>query len=434
MKRNIFIVFLISSALFGVATRTSPISSASQRRTAAPSKFAKFTHKSHAGQVKSLIDKSKTIDLDCAYCHGDAVKDKLGKDQHDLTAIGYPSHKSGLAAQKTHTACTECHAFTGSAMPREMCSICHDRLTLNPKQMATNIRRFPNPAGGGASQFFDYYSHAEHVDFFEQYATGTPLAARIKFYDARQDAVANKGRDKTRYECAACHIRHDAPVTVAGISFASGVKMSAPGHPECFVCHFDEKLVTPPKPDKPNPKNTFATNCIGCHRDTARPARDGRPLKGSEPATLFFARQIINTELNPKNPAVKKPPLPFSHKTHDENVGKTVQDCLSCHTTGKTAVTRSDFYLEDRKTKEKQPLVTSCIECHKKEMQTKIEGQVTIESSKCNYCHALQTIRNLTAKGGALPPENHLRKPPPKPAPVPATAPPATSPVTTKPY
>jgi len=425
MKRSIFTALLISSALFWLAASTS---SAPQRRPVAPSKFSKFTHKSHAGQVKSLIDNSKTINLECAYCHGTAAKDKLGRDQHDLTAIGYPSHRSGLPDQKTHSACTECHAFTGRQMAREMCSICHDRLTLNPRQMATNIRRFPNPAGGGVSQFFDYYSHAEHVDFFEQYAKDTPLASRIKFFDAKADAAANKKLDKNRYECAACHIRQDAPVTVAGIGFAAGAKMGSPGHPECFVCHFDEKFVSPPKPDKPNPRNTFATNCTGCHRDTARPARDGRPIKGSEPAALFFARLIVNTELNPKNPAVKKPPLPFSHKTHDENVGKSVQDCLSCHTTGKTAVTRSDFYLEDRKTKEKQPLLTSCIECHKKEMQTKIEGGVTIESAKCNYCHALQTIRDRSAGGSALPPENHLRKPAPKPTPAPSTAPPARPP------
>lgn len=422
MKRIAFFCFLVSGLLLWVAARTS---SAPQRRPAAPSKYSKFTHKSHAGQVKSLIDRSKTIELDCAYCHGTATRDKLGKDMHDLTAIGYPSHRSGLPDQKTHTACTECHAFTGSAMQREMCAVCHDRLTVNPKQMATNIRRFPNPAGGGTSQFYDYYSHAEHVDFFEQYAKATPLAGRIKFYDAKADATANRKLDKNRYECASCHVRHDAPVSVAGIEFGPGVKMGSPGHPECFVCHFDEKIVSPPKPDKPNPKNTFATNCIGCHRDAGRPPRDGRPIKGSEYAALFFARTIVNTELNPRNPAVKKPPLPFSHKTHDENVGKSVQDCLSCHATGKTAQTRSDFYLEDRKTKEKQPLPISCIECHKKEMQTKIEGQVTLESAKCNYCHSLKTIRDLAA--AALPPENHLRKPAPKPAPQTATPPAETT-------
>lgn len=50
-------------------------------------------------------------------------------------------------------------------------------------------------------------------------------------------------------------------------------------------------------------------------------------------------------------------------------------------------------------------------------MQTKIEGQMTLETAKCNYCHALKTIRDLSTKGASLPPENHLRKPAPKPAP-----------------
>ena len=183
----------------------------------------------------------------------------------------------------------------------------------------------------------------------------------------------------THLECAACHSLNQAPVTAGKSNFAAGVKESAPGHPDCFVCHFDPKIVTPPK--KPDPKNTFATNCSGCHQTAGKPLRENRPVKGSELAALWFARQIVNTELNPIKPGVKSP-LPFSHKTHDDAVGKTVADCLSCHATGKTANTRSDFYFADRKTQEKQPLITSCIDCHKKEMQTKIEGAVTIETAR----------------------------------------------------
>ncbi|MGH9836727.1 MAG: cytochrome c3 family protein, partial [Blastocatellia bacterium] len=420
-----------------------PDASAQPRRPAPPSKFSKFKHSSHAGKVKSLISANQSIEIDCNYCHGTAIKDKLGKDQHDIAiTAAYPSHKDALANERTHSACAECHAFTGAKFERETCLICHDSMVVNPQKMKTNIRRFPNPDGGGVSQFYDYYSHSEHVDFFQQYAVDTPLKDRVKFFDAKNDAKANKGLDKNRFECASCHTENQSQVAVAKINFAAGVKMSAPGHPECFICHFDPKIVSPPKKDKPDPKNTFATNCTGCHQATGKPLRDDRPVKGSELAVLWFARQIVNTELNPAKPGVKSP-LPYSHKTHDEAVGTTVQDCLKCHVTGKSANTRSDFYLEDRKTKEKQPSAASCVECHDKEMQTVNRGAVRLETSKCNYCHSLATIREFGAKGVPLPPPNHfagkipvaaetiaaVTRPPaptpptPTPAPTPAPAP-----------
>ncbi|MBL8170396.1 MAG: hypothetical protein JNJ50_19715, partial [Acidobacteria bacterium] len=402
---------------------------AQRSRPAPPSKYAKFTHKSHTGRVKSLLDKTLAVELDCAYCHGTAVQDKLGKNQHDIeVAAAYPSHKFGKASEKTHSACTECHADTGSAAPREMCTICHTQLSRDPKLMATNIRRLPNPDGSNNSQFFDFYSHGDHVGYFSEFALKTVLKDQLKFYDAKADAKANKGLDKDKFECAACHTMSNAPTAAGKQNFAAGVKMSAPGHPDCFVCHFDPKIVAPPKKDKPDPKNTFATNCTGCHLETAKPAKD-RPVKGSEPAVLWFARQIINTELNPAKPGVKAP-LPFSHKTHDENVGKSVTDCLSCHATGKTANTRNDFFAEDRKTKEKQPVATSCVECHKKEMQTKIEGAVKLETAKCNYCHALTTVKDFAAKGVALPPPNHFGAKAAAPTTVAATTPPAPTPAT----
>jgi hypothetical protein len=427
MTKKIIVIlsFTFACALWRAA-ELFPDAMAQQRRSAAASKFSKFKHSSHAGQVKSLIARDRSLDLDCAFCHGAAVKDKAGKDRHDIENPSFPSRKNGLGAEITHSACNDCHAFTGSAAPREMCLICHETRTPDPKIMATNIRRFPNPDGGGVSQFYDFYSHAEHVDFFEQYATETSLKDRIKFYDAKKDAKANKGLDKTRFECASCHTENQAQVTVAKINFAQGVKMSAPGHPECFICHFDPKIVSPPKKDKPDPRNTFATNCTGCHQATGKPLKENRPVKGSELAVLLFARQIVNTELNPAKPGVKSP-LPFSHKTHDEAVGKTVQDCLSCHVTGKTAQTRSDFFLEDKKTKERQPSAASCVDCHKKEMQARIEGAVKLETAKCNYCHALQTIREFGAKGVALPPPNHFGNKTLAAATTPATTP-ATGP------
>lgn len=445
VKKLVVILSLIVICAFWRGADLLPDASAQKSRAGAPSKYSKFKHSSHTGKVKSLLVANKSVEIDCAYCHGTAVKDRLGKDLSDIEIIGYPSRKFGLKTERTHSACTECHADTGAKIEREMCLICHEATSADQRKMATNIRRFSNPDGGGVSQFYDFYSHAEHVDFFEQYATGTSLKDRIKFYDAKKDAAANKKLDKNKFECAACHTENQSQTAVAKINFAAGVKMSAPGHAECFVCHFDPKIVSPPKKEKPDPKNTFATNCTGCHQATGKPAPSGRPAKGSELAALWFARQIVNTELNPAKPGVKSP-LPFSHKTHDEAVGTSVQDCLSCHATGKTANTRSDFFLEDRKTKEKQPLAASCIDCHKKEMQTKIEGAVKLETAKCNYCHSLQTIKAFGAKGVALPPPNHFGKQapvasttvamatppaptpaPPKPTPAPTPAPKPTA-------
>lgn len=426
MKRTVAVIFVVLSACLAASWpgEVDRAEATPQRRAApgpTPSKYAKFTHKSHTGQVKSLIDKTKVIEIDCAYCHGEATRDKLGAGQHDLAAIGYPSHKKAVKEEKPHTACTECHVITGAGFQKDMCVICHQQLVINPRQMATNIRRFPNPDGDPKSQFYDYYSHGDHVDYFDQYAASSPLKATIKFFDSKQDAKANKGLDRNKFECSACHVKNSAPITVAGITFSAGVKMSQPGHPECFVCHFEPKIITPPKKEKPDPKNTFATNCTGCHQSTQKPPRDGRPVKGSELMPLRFARRIINTELNPARPGVKSP-LPYSHKTHEENIGRAASDCISCHTTAKTATTCSDFYLEDKKLKEKQPPAWSCTECHKKEMQTKIEGTVTIETAKCNYCHSLQTIRELAARGGPLPPQGHFAK---RPGPSPTPAPPA---------
>src|SRR5262249_6881863 len=65
-------------------------------------------------------------------------------------------------------------------------------------------------------------------------------------------------QEKDNFECAACHDENPQPVTVGGIQFAKGIKERAPGHKECFVCHFNEQEV-----DKKS--KTFATNCIGCH-------------------------------------------------------------------------------------------------------------------------------------------------------------------------
>jgi len=39
-----------------------------------------------------------------------------------------------------------------------------------------------------------------------------------------------------------------------------------------------------------------------------------------------------------------------------------------------------------------------------------IEGAATMETAKCNYCHALGTIKELGTKGALLPPPNHFGK------------------------
>jgi len=63
------------------------------------------------------------------------------------------------------------------------------------------------------------------------------------------------------------------------------------------------------------------------------------------------------------------------------------------------------------------------VDCHKKEMQAKIEGAVTVEMAKCNYCHALPTIKAFRKEGGAngvaMPPPSHFGKKAVQPTPTP---------------
>jgi Class III cytochrome C family/Cytochrome c7 and related cytochrome c len=339
--------------------------------------------------------------------------------------LGFPSKLNGFQKGRTHSACIECHAFTGPQAPLAMCTICHSERTPDQIAMRNNIRRFPETEIAPISEFYDYFSHDSHVDYYDQNILNTDAKTRTRFFDKNnKDPEANKGLDKNKFECSSCHTANQVPTTVGKITFAPGVKMSMPSHPQCFVCHFDPKIVPPPDPNKPNPKNSFATECVGCHLEEGKPKKDGRPVLGSELAVLWFERQIIDTELNPIKAGIKSA-LPYSHKTHFKEVGQTVKDCLSCHVTGKTAVTRSDFYLQDRKTKENQPLIWTCVECHKQDgMQTKIEGTMTLERSKCNYCHSLQTIRNYGKRGVELPPPNHFYV---KPATVAKNAPAATN-------
>lgn len=354
--------------------------------------YTRFKHSTHTGIVKSLTISGKKANLDCAYCHGNANQNKL-----DIENIAYPSHKFGQAAEKTHSSCTECHAITGPAAPRDMCTICHTDVEIDSKKMATNIKRFPNPSGPMQSQFFDNFSHSSHV----------------KYYD-------------NKFDCKACHTVNTGPVLAGRAEYKNtGIRMSRPGHTECFTCHLDAKVVSPPSKEKPDPKNTFATNCIGCHKDTSAPFKNGRPATGSELALNWFGRKIVDTENNYLNAIIKptKNNKPFSHSSHDDSViGKKekravgidekqldrTESCLVCHATGKTANTISDFYLEDKKYKEKQPLAYSCVDCHKKDgMQQKIEGAITIENSKCNYCHSINTIKAMAFLGSEWPPRNH---------------------------
>ncbi|MGH9429464.1 MAG: hypothetical protein ACRD2L_24525, partial [Terriglobia bacterium] len=365
--------------------------------------YSRFKHSSHAGAIKASR-KGTVQQIDCAYCHG-----TLTNENPDVVR-GYPYRKYGLKNELTHSACSDCHAFTGrdaivtGSFPA-MCTICHQDSRL--ARMGKNLRAFPNPAVA-ESQFFDRYSHEKHTGYFE---------ASDIFKDRFKDK--EKFKEADNFECAACHTNNQKTIVVAKIEFAPGVKQSLPGHQECFVCHFNEKEVPKEQP------TLFATNCAGCHA-----AKREQTGKGSEPSVHWFVRQIVNNEKNLIQPKPgEEPTKPFSHKTHleDEDDKSTNQcldcqtkKCLECHVTGKRAEKRSDFFLEDRETKEKQPRAAGCVQCHKKDMEQKIEGAVKLETSKCSYCHSLQSIKEKATSGVQLPPPNHFGK---KAVAMPATLP-----------
>src|SRR5215510_5635311 len=376
--------------------------------------YSKFQHSSHAGKVGGVLKQTKSQELKCNYCHQDPTPE-------EPKVTGYPNSKPG--SKVTHSACIECHLMAGRPEYPEMCLICHSTKPL--EEMKKNVRAFPNPASGSKSQFYDFYSHTDHAGYFKSSKT---------YKELFKDKTKFKERDN--FECAACHEKNQQPMTVGGMQFAKGIKERAPGHAECFVCHFNEKEV-----DKTS--KTFATNCIGCHN---LDKKEKGP--GSEFAVLWFDREIVNTEFNPKPPQKPgqkpKPPAPFNHEAHmadyDDNPGgvfgpnkkpfsQGTQSCMICHETGKTAKIRSDFFGEFKKTMSRQPSAASCIPCHKAEMQKTIGGAVTLESAKCNFCHSLQTIKARSAKGVALPPPSHFRAQPPvdepdKPLPPPPPPPP----------
>ena len=385
----------------------------SARGTSKTINYSKFLHSSHAGVVGGVLRQTKSQELKCDYCHQNPTTEQP-------MVTGYPNSKPG--DKITHSACIECHLMAARPEYPEMCLICHSTKPL--EEMKKNIRVFPNPASGPNSQFYDYYSHSDHAGYFKSSKTFKEL-----FKDK------NKYKEKDNFECAACHDENPQPVTVGGVQFVKGIKERAPGHKECFVCHFNEKEV-----DKTS--KTFATNCVGCHNLDKK-----EKGMGSELAVLWFNREIVNTEFNPAKPPQKsgqkpKPPAPFNHEAHmgdyDDNPGgvfgtvkkpfsQGTQSCMICHETGKTAKTRSEFFNEFKKTMNKQPSAASCIPCHKAEMQMKIGEAVTLESAKCNFCHSLQTIKTRSAKGVELPPPSHFRLDtiakltPTTPAPTPPT-------------
>jgi decaheme cytochrome c component MtrC/MtrF-like protein/class III cytochrome C family protein len=361
--------------------------------------YSKFQHSSHAGLVGGVLRQTKSQELKCDYCHENPTPDKP-------MVTGYPNMKPG-GSKITHGACIECHLMAGRPEYPQMCLICHSTMPL--AEMKKNIRPFPNPASGPNSQFYDHYSHNDHAGYFK-----SSKAYKEIFKDK------TKFKEKDNFECSACHDENPQPVKVGGVDFAKGIKERAPGHQECFVCHFNEKEV-----DKTS--KTFATNCVGCHNLDSKPKGTG-----SELAVLWFNREIVNTEFNPAKPPQKagqkpKPPAPFNHEAHmadyDDTKGKRfgqgTSSCLICHETGKIANTRGDFFNEFKKTASKQPSAGSCIPCHQSEMQKSIGGPVTLESAKCSVCHSLQTIKARGLKGVALPPLSHfINQQQPTPPPV----------------
>ena len=401
MKRIIFILyfFVVGGLLYANAlwTTVSTIAHAQGGRAVRPAQpgridYSRFKHSSHAGAIKATR-KGVVQQLDCAYCHG-----TLTVDNPDVLK-GYPSRKHGKKSEPTHSACLDCHAISGrdavvSGAYPVMCVICHQSSTL--AQMGRNLRPFPNPAT--ESEFFDRYSHAKHTGYF---------AASDTFKERFKDRERFKEEDY--YECIACHKTNQANIVIAKIRFSPGVKESAPSHPECFVCHFNEEEVPKEEP------TFFATNCAGCH--TLRGEQTG---KGSERSVHYFTRQIVDSLKHPIKPKPgEEVSGPFSHKSHlvddDDESSKKCMDCqtkkcLACHVTAKKAEKRSDFFVEYRETGEKQPRAAGCVQCHKINMEQKIEGTTKLDSAGCSYCHSLQTIKDRAAKGAQMPPPNHFSK------------------------
>ncbi len=370
MKRVVIILLLLLvGALYRADLARTWREAKAQRNRPPQVDYSKFKHSSHAGAVKTL--KGATQQLDCAYCH------TVNKGNPNVTL--YPNTKPGSTA--THSACLDCHAMTGrqaavTGFFPKACLICHEDVVTKSEQMTNNLRPFPNPAVI-ESQFGTLYSHKSHTDYLE-----------------------NSDKFQSKFECAACH-NHKEEEAEGTIRFKAGVKESLPSHPECFVCHADEKEVS-------KKSKTFATNCAGCHTELKSQG------KGSTPALHWFVRQIVDPERNTHLP---KPKPPFSHKDHEDFVSKGTKGCLQCHPTGRSADKRADFFL-DPKTKQKQPLIATCIGCHdydhRRDAQQKIGGAVKLESSRCLNCHALETIRKYAASG--LPPASHLLTLTPKPA------------------
>jgi hypothetical protein len=395
LKRMIFLLFfLLAGVLLYTGESWTSVSLNAQSRERPPTRidYSKFKHPSHAGAIKASR-KGTVQQLDCAYCHG-----RLTKGNPDVVR-GYPYRKYGLKNEPTHSACLDCHAISGSdASVTErtfptMCLICHQNAIFT--QMSRNLRPFPNPAAA-ESQFFDRYSHARHALYFE---------ASDIFKERFKDK--EKFKEEDNFECVACHTMNQANVVVAKIRFAPGVKESRPSHPQCFVCHFNENEVPKEEP------TLFATNCTGCHA-----VRGEQTGKGSELAVHWFVRQIVNRDKILTRPG-EDPTGPFSHKSHlvddDDPSSKKCPDCqtrkcLECHTTAKKAEKRSDFFLESPETGEKQPRAAGCVQCHKINMEQKIEGEIKLEAAGCSYCHSLQTIKDRAAKGAQLPPLSHFSK------------------------
>jgi len=398
VKRIILILFstLVGAQLYAGALwmNVAHHAGAQGERPARPAQidYSRFKHSSHAGEIKARR-KGGVQRLDCAYCHGALT------EANSEVLRGYPSRKYGLKSEVTHSACLDCHAITGrdasvteGTLPA-MCLICHQNATFD--LMGKNLRQFPNPAAA-ESQFFDRYSHAKHTGYFEASDT-----FKERFKDKE------KFKEEDNFECVACHKRNQSSIVVAKARFAPGVKESRPSHPECFVCHFNEKEVPKEEP------TLFATNCSGCHK--AKAEETGR---GSEPSVHYFVRQIVDSLKHPITPKRgEETSGPFSHKSHleddDDKSSKECMDCqtqkcLECHVTAKKAEKRPDFFLEYRETGEKQPRAAGCVQCHKINMEQKIEGTVKLESAGCTYCHSIQTIKARAARGAQLPPPNHF--------------------------
>lgn len=184
--------------------------------SAAPTKkdYSKFTHQSHAGNVK-VPGTNQTRELKCDTCHERAARRGSiveTPDRNDRLQVDFPPHRT----------CIECHVVQFTGRPPETCSICHQgELNARPPQ-----REFP--ARYDFNVYFDTKQHETHDTY--------------SFPDGK------------KLDCAFCH----QPTERKAARLIGS-------HPECYACH---------TPSSGDVKAEQKAGCMVCHTQmvTERPA------------------------------------------------------------------------------------------------------------------------------------------------------------------